>query len=173
MPYFNPFETLLFNDNTCFLTGEDLTDKNRAFVYFFPEWVMDQFECWNRKIVMMDPQNSYLFKDLKLPCSLAVKEAFDRLDEKIKAGFESGYEAMKTLEEEKLFLWMGKIVYGMLYYELQIEKRTALEKDEDFQMHDYLKERFGYFHLMLQSIVNPIEYGERKPFIVPEIKIIP
>lgn len=169
--FFNPFENLYFNDTSCFLTGEDLENPETDYIQLFPEWVMDQFDCWDRKITMMDPKNSYTFRDLKLPCSKRVMKAFEKLDEEIKQAFAKGYEGMKALDSEKIFLWTGKIVYGMLYHELMIERRTAYEKDEEFKMHDYLKERFGMFHLMLQSIINPIEYGERKPWSVILTKV--
>lgn len=169
--FFNPFENLYFDEDTCFLTGEDLVDKENDFIYLFPEWVMDQFDCWDRKITMMDPKNSYLFRDLKLPCSQRAKAAFDQLDNEVKEAFAKGYEAVKNLDSQRLFLWMGKNVYGMLYHELMIEKQTAFEKDEEFKMHQHLKERFGFFHLMLQSILTPIEFEERKPWSVTVVKV--
>src|SRR5690606_25195062 len=100
-----------------------------------------------------------------------VRAAFDQLDEEVQKAFQGGYEAMKQMDSERLFLWMGKNVYGMLYYELQIEKRETLKKEDPFQMHDHLKRKFGFFHLMLQSIVNPIQYGDLKPWTITLVRL--
>ncbi len=131
MPFslFNPFETLHFEDSTCFLTGDELSFPEQK-ISVFPEWVLDRFSLKDKKFKMLDQVTGIHYDDLKLPCSDKVKDAFEKLELQIKDAFENGYEAVKNIPEEKLFLWMGKFVYGVLYNDIVLEISRAKKKKE-------------------------------------------
>jgi len=160
--FFNPFQDLVFDEKFCFLSG-NLTNENMT---VFPEWLMDHFKFGDEKIEMMDKVKSYTYADLKLPCTSAVKNAFDELDVKIQAAYKNGFEGMAALDEELLFQWTGRMVYGLLYYEMLYEKDRMVARGEEFLLSDTLKERFGHFHLMLQSLINPISFVGKKPWSI-------
>ncbi|HSV12082.1 MAG TPA: hypothetical protein VLI68_15000 [Hanamia sp.] len=174
MPFslFNPFETLYFNPETCFLTGEDLPPEDEQ-MCIFPAWILDRFSLRNKKFKMMDQVTGIHYEDLKLPCSPAVKNALDILDEEIKEAFIEGYEAVKKIPEERLFLWMGKMVYGVLYHDLNLEIRRSAKnpKLKEFKLSPLLKERFGKFHLMLQSLMVSMEFKGIKPWSIEVVKL--
>jgi len=174
MPFslFNPFETLYFNAETCFLTGEDLQSENDQ-VCIFSDWILDRFSLNNKKFKMMDQVTAIHYEDLKLPCSAAVKNALNILDEEIKEAFNEGFDAVEKIAEESLFLWMGKLVYGVLYHDLNLEIRRSAKnpKVKEFKLSPLLKERFGKFHLMLQSLVVPMEFKGNKPWSIEVVKL--
>lgn len=159
---FNPFKDLIFDEHFCFLTG-DLTNEKMS---VFPKWLMDHFNLGNERIEMMDKSKAYKYADLKLPCSTRVKDAFEELDEKIKAAYNKGFKGMASLDQEDLFQWTGRIVYGLLYYEMVYERDRLQKKNEDFALSMPLRKRFGHFHLMLQSIVEPISFVGKKPWTI-------
>ncbi|CAM3456906.1 hypothetical protein [Aequorivita lipolytica] len=159
---FNPFEDLIFDEHFCFLSGKLTTETMSV----FPGWLMDHFKFGEEKIEMMDKTKSYTYSDLELPCSLEVKEAFEELDLKIQAAYKGGFEGMASLDEELIFQWTGRIVYGLLYYEMVYERDRLLKKGEDFQLSAVLKERFGNFHLMLQSLIEPVSFVGKKPWSI-------
>lgn len=161
-PFFNPFQDLIFDEHFCFLSGVLTTEKMTV----FPNWLMDHFKFGDEKIEMMDKTKSYIYSDLKLPCSPEVKEAFDALDTKIKAAYKNGFEGMASLDQELLFQWTGRMVYGLLYYEMLYERDRLLKMGEEFGLSEHLKERFGRFHLMLQSIIEPISFVGKKPWSI-------
>jgi len=105
-----------------------------------------------------------MYADLQLPCSPEVKTAFEGLDVQIQAAYKNGFEGMDSLEELLLFQWTGRMVYGLLYYEMLHERNRLLRQGEEFELSAALKERFGRFHLMLQSIIEPIEFVGKKPW---------
>lgn len=164
---YNPFIDLIFDDHFCFLSG-DLTTESMT---VFPEWLMDHFKFGEDKIEMMDKMKSYTYADLKLPCSAQVKNAFSELDEKIQAAYSKGFEGMKALDEELLFLWTGRMVYGLLYYEMAYESSRLQKIGQEFRLSESLKNRFGYFHLMLQSIIKPITFKGKKPWSIAVFKL--
>lgn len=161
-PLFNPFKDLVLNEYFCFLSG-DLTTKNMT---VFPEWLMDHFKFGDEKIEMMDKAKFYKYSDLVLPCTPEVKEAFEALDVKVQAAYKNGFEGMASLDQELLFQWTGRIVYGLLYYEMIYEKDSMLAKGKEFVLSGTLKKRFGYFHLMLQSVIKPISFVGKKPWSI-------
>lgn len=159
---FNPFEDLIFGEQFCFLTG-DLTNESMT---VFPEWLMDHFKISQDRIEMMDKSKSYVYADLKLPCTQRVKDAFENVDWKMFEAYKNGYDGMAALDEHLIFLWTSRIVYGLLYHEMQYESNRVLRAGETFDLSPMLRERFGNFHLMIQSIIEPITFSERKPWSI-------
>lgn len=159
---FNPFKDLIFDEHFCFLSGV-LTNESMT---VFPEWLLDHFKFGDEKIEMMDKSKSYTYADLTLPCSPEVKTAFNELDLKIQEAYKKGFDGMNALDEELLFQWTGRMVYGLLYYEMIYERDRLLKQGEEFELSTALKERFGHFHLMLQSIIEPVSFVGKKPWSI-------
>lgn len=160
--FFNPFQDLIFDDQFCFLTGDLTTEKMSV----YPEWLMEHFKFGQDRIEMMDKSRSYTYADLTLPCSPRVKKAFEEVEEKFQQAYHKGYDGIAELDEQLLFFWAGRMVYGMLYHEMQYESRRMQRAREQFDLSGTLRERFGNFHLMLQSLVSPITFGEKKPWSI-------
>jgi len=175
---FNPFETLHLAADTCFLTGVDLAADEAAYqtgrqISVFPVWLLDRFSLRDKKFKMMDQVTAIRYEDLKLPASDKVIVAFQHLDDEIKKAFDGGYEEVKKLPEEKLFLWMARLVYGVVYHDLclQINRSAKKDKEKEFRLSALLKERFGKLHLMMQSLVAPIEFGALKPWSIRIVRL--
>jgi hypothetical protein len=159
---YNPFQDLIFDDQFCFLTGDLTTEKMTV----YPEWLMNHFKFGTDRIEMMDKSKSYTYEDLQLPCSPRVKKAFEELEGKVHEAYKKGYEGIKALDEQLLFLWTGRMVYGMLFYEMRYESLRKLRLRESFDLSTTLRERFGNLHLMMQSIVEPISFVGQKPWSI-------
>ncbi|WP_248912325.1 hypothetical protein [Gelidibacter algens] len=159
---FNPFKDLIFDPHFCFLSGTLTNDTMTV----FPEWLMDHFKFGDERIEMMDKAKTYTYEDLRLPCSPVVKKAFEILDVKIQEAYKTGFEGMAALDDVLLFQWTGRMVYGLLYYEMVYERDRLLKKGEDFELSAALRERFGNFHLMLQSVIEPISFIGKKPWSI-------
>lgn len=167
---FNPFETLHFDNETCFLSGKDLQSADES-ISVFPEWILDRFTLKDKKFRMLDQVTGIRYGELKLPCSPEVKNAFNILEEEIQTAFTNGYEEIKKIPEQKLFLWMGKLVYGVLYNDLTLEMSRTEKKEKNFKMSPLLRKRFGKFHLMLQSLMVPMEFRGLKPWSIRIVKL--
>ncbi len=168
---YDPFENLYFSPQTCFLTGEDLHNENEQ-ISVFPKWILDRYSLHDKKFVMMDQVNSFQYPDLKIPCSRPVIEnSLSPLEEEIEKAFTIGYDEVKKISEERLFQWMCKMVYGVLYNDLLIEKKKAAKNEKEFKLSPLLKKRFRKLHLMLQSLVVPMEFKGIKPWSICIVKI--
>ncbi|HXS54907.1 MAG TPA: hypothetical protein VN726_02215, partial [Hanamia sp.] len=139
---YDPFENLYLDPHTCFLTGEDLQSDDEH-IPVFPSWVIERYALQNTKFVMMDQFTGFLYPDLKIPCSrYIITSVIDPLEKEIEAAFIAGYEAVKALPEERLFQWMCKMVYGVLYNDLLVEKKKSAKRQKEFKLSPALQRRF-------------------------------
>ncbi|HVD99903.1 MAG TPA: hypothetical protein VNB90_16960 [Cytophagaceae bacterium] len=155
---YNPFKPLDLNPELCFLTGQPIhSEKEQLSV--FPEWILDRYSLREKTFTMLGDGNIVKYKDLRIPCAARVIEQYiNPLEKEIEQAFSIGYEAVKELPKHKLFLWMGKLVYGVLYHDLRIALNTQSIRGERFSLSPYLENRFRNLHLMLQSLTTPMEF---------------
>lgn len=147
------------------MSGEPLGSDSEK-IQVFPQWLMDRFGLEEQPFKMLDERMT-TYKDLKIPCSEAVNENFlEPLEQEIKAAFTAGYDAVKTVDELKLFQWAGKLLYGILFDEIQAGIRQQQAQGEEFNISQGMVHKFSNLHLMLQSLTLPLVFEDFKPFSV-------
>lgn len=167
---YKPFETLNFSKQSCFLSGEKLhSTEEEASV--FPLWLMQEYQLENKPFKLLDESMS-TYKDMKLPCSNAVYEqAIEPLEEEIRTAFINGYDSVVQVPEIKLFQWIGKMVYGILFHEIRIGLMQQKAKNEEFILSQSLVHKFSNLHLMLQSLIMPIVFEGTLPWTIRIFKL--
>lgn len=169
---YNPFQKIDFSPNKCFLTGKDLTSETET-VSVFPTWILDRYALYDKSFKMLEG-SIVRYKDMKMPCAASViKNALDPLEAEIEKAFSVGYEAVVKLPKDRLFLWIAKIMFGVLYNDIGIEKRKIEAQGKEFTLPTFLKERYSKLHLILQSLVCNIDISASKLWSIEvfEIKI--
>jgi len=162
---YNPFENLNFNNETCFLSGENIDPEQNTTV--FPRWILDRYSLHDKKFTLMDQITSFRYEDLKVPCSEnVIEKAIDPLEEEIKTAFDAGYEEVIKIPKLRLFQWMSKLVFGVLYHDLLAERKRSERRKTEFKLSPILIKKFSHFHLMLQSLIAPIEFSGVKPWSI-------
>ncbi len=160
---YSPFDASNFSNKTCFLTGEVL-DSEEEKIQVFPQWLMSLYNLEDQPFKLLD-ESMATYKDMKLPCSAAVNEAYlEPLEAEISAAFNRGYEAVKAVDELKLFQWAGKLLYGIIFNEIQSGIKQQYTQGEEFNISQSIIHKFSNLHLMLQSINLPIVFEDFKPF---------
>jgi len=160
---YNPFTRFSFDNNTCFLTGVKLDDP--LFYPVFPEWIVKEYNIGDQPFKMLD-ESYKSYSHLILPCSAEVFERLTELDEAIRIAFEQGYQGVKALGQEILFQWIGKWVYGIIFNEIQAGIRQQALSGEALNFSQTLVHKFKNLHIMLQSIVEEVEYETILPFSI-------
>ena len=177
IPLYNPFQIFDFSTQTCFLTGQNVHSAEEQ-ISVFPEWILNRYSLRDKTFKMLD-ESSLRYQDLKIPCIAdVIKNALNPLEEEIEKAFTTGYEAVIKVPEERLFQWMAKFVYGVLYNDIRIEERKSTAKEKyhtlarnEFKLSPFLQERFKKLHLMLQSLVVPMDFKGTKPWSIRVFKI--
>jgi hypothetical protein len=165
-----PFETANFSNKLCFLTGQTLSSEDEK-IQVFPQWLMRMYDLEEKPFKLLD-ESMATYKDIKLPCSAAVNETFlEPLEAEISAAFNSGYEVVKALDELKIFQWAGKLLYGIIFNEIQVGIRQQYAQGEEFNISKAIIHKFSNLHLMLQSINLPVFFEDFKPYSIFLFKV--
>jgi len=160
-----PFTTFNFGNRKCFLTGRTLLSEEEK-IPVFPQWLMSRYGLEDKPFKLLD-ESMATYKDLKLPCSAHVNETFlEPLEAEIAAAFDIGYEAIKHLDDLKLFQWAGKLLYGIIFNEIQSGIKLQHAQGEEFNISQAIIHKFSHLHLMLQSINLPLTFDGFKPYSI-------
>jgi hypothetical protein len=167
---YHPFESNNFSNTTCFLTGQKLSSPEEK-IQVFPQWLMSRYSLEDQPFKLLD-ESMATYKDLKIPCAAQVNETWlEPLEAEIAAAFEIGYEAIKALDEQKLFQWAGKLLYGIIFNEIQSGIKLQHSQGEEFNISQSIIHKFSHLHLMLQSINLPLEFDGFKPYSIFLFKV--
>lgn len=162
-PTYSPFDNFNFSNRNCFLTGVQLNSEEER-INVFPQWLMSRYHLEERPFKMLD-ESMATYKDLKLPCSAAVNETYlEPLESEIAGAFAQGYDAVKALNNLKLFQWAGRLLYGIIFNEIQSGIKLQRSQGEDFNISQSIIHKFSNLHLMLQSINQNILFEDFTPF---------
>jgi len=167
---YHPFESTNFSNTTCFLSGQKLTSSEEK-IQVFPQWLMSRYGLEDQPFKLLD-ESMATYKDLKIPCAAEVNEKWlEPLEAEIAAAFEIGYDALKNIDELKLFQWAGKLLYGIIFNEIQSGIKLQHSQGEEFNISHSIIHKFSHLHLMLQSINLPLQFDDFKPYSVFLFKV--
>jgi len=167
---YHPFKTLQFDAKHCFLSGQPLVSAEEEKGVFAP-WFLQAFGLADRPFKLLD-ESIATYQALKVPCSTAVyEEAIAPLEAEIQEAFSKGYEGLKEVSEIKLFQWIAKLLYGIIYHEIKQGIRQQKTLGEAFTLSQAMAHKFENLHLMLQSLIQPINFEEPTPWSIKVFKL--
>jgi len=158
-----PFKTFNFNNRTCFLSGQQISSEEEK-IQVFPAWLMSIYNLADQPFKLLD-ESIATYKDLKIPCSAEVNEQWlEPAEQLISEAFSKGYEGLKAIDPLKLFQWAGKLLYGIVFNEIQSGIKQQHAQGQEFNISQSLIHKFSNLHLMLQSLYQPVIFDEFKPY---------
>lgn len=167
---YKPFEKLNFSKQHCFLSGESLQSPEEE-IAVFPVWLMQEYKLEDQPFKLLDESMS-TYKDMKLPCSNHTYEfGIEPLEDEIRLAFLKGYDSVINIPETRLFQWIGKMIYGILFNEIRIGIRQQKANNEEFVFSQSLIHKFGNLHYMLQSLIRPIVFEGNLPWTIHIFRI--
>ncbi len=158
---YQPFNKMQFDDEHCFLSGEKIDKKDKHSI--FANWLSETYHLKNMPFKMLD-ETIQTYSDIKVPCGAEVANLLNNLEEKIEKAFEVGYDEVIKLEEDLLFLWVAKTIYGVIFNEIQSAIKQQNNFAEGFNMSQGLIHKFSLLHTMLQKVNQPIVFEDFKPY---------
>lgn len=161
---YNPFLDFQFDNKTCFLSGKALSTDDEM-IQVFPQWMMRSFDLEEKPFKMLD-ESIVTYKKLQLPCSSAVAKLLEEVEKKVEDAVNIGYSAVQELDQLTLFQWVGKILYGVVFNEIQAGIRQAFLSGEQLNFSQALVQKFKNLHFMLQSLITPMEFENKNPFTI-------
>lgn len=167
---YNPFDKFDFNQHECFLTGQKIISEEEQ-ISVFPEWILDRYSLHDKTFTMLG-ENVVKYQQLRVPCSAnVIQDSLDPLEEEIEKAFSAGYEEVKKIAELRLFQWMAKLMFGILYHDMAYAIGQQKAKGKSFTLSPLLTRKFTNLHCMLQSLVAPMEFKGANPWTIRAVKI--
>lgn len=146
------------------MSGKALSSDDEK-IQVFPLWMMRSFDLEDKPFKMLD-ESIVTYKQLQLPCSAEVANKLAEVEEKVEFAVQNGYKALKELDQLTLFQWVGKILYGVVFNEIQVGIRQAFLSGEQLNFSQALVQKFKNLHFMLQSLIVPMEFENKNPFTI-------
>ena len=156
-PY-DPFETLRFGPSICFLSGQPTTDT----IPVFAEWLQASYQLADREILLLD-RSTTTYQALRLPARAALHPRIEELEKEVQAAALQGPAALRALGDDKLFLWLGKMFYGIFITELFKEQDPLIKPKYPLAENAALLRKFQAFFPLLQGLRVPVEYADFVP----------
>lgn len=165
---YNPFTSFDFKYKKCFLSGE-ATDSN---IQVIPTWLLEMAGFTGDEAIKMLDEGIHSYKSLKIPVNTAlVGKAINVLDAEIEEAFKLGYEGVSKLDQDILFKWLGKFLYGFVYIEMYNGIKQNVLSADGLNMGQGLMHKFGNLHAMLQGIYRAVTLENFKPYSIEVVEL--
>ncbi|MCC2547400.1 hypothetical protein LJY25_13170 [Hymenobacter sp. BT175] len=160
-PYY-PFEGMQFGFTRCFLCGTATTPPADT-VPVFADWLMSRYQLHDRQIKLLD-QSVRTFSELRISCCTQCRTRHvEPLEARVEAATEAGPAALKALDEKTVFLWLGKMFYGILVTELLTELDPLAKPLYPLAENAQMLRRFQAFFQTFQALRVPIVFEDFSP----------
>jgi len=107
-----------FNKATCFLCAQSLQDIDSTDEHVIPRWAQKRYDLWDQKLTLLN-QTFIPYRQLTVPCCKECNTyKLQPIELAMADAVLKGPQAVRDLGWKPLFLWLGKIFYGILYREL-------------------------------------------------------
>jgi hypothetical protein len=148
---FKDIEEHTYTADKCFLCGCKLSPDNQTLEHVVPKWIQKRFNLWDQKIHLLNG-TTLPYRNLTIPCCFQCNNRFlEPFERKILKAFNGGFQAFQQLDSETIFLWIGKIYFGMMYRELFLSADRANAAAGTITSPEFLQSYYSHF-LFIQGI---------------------
>ncbi|SHL42615.1 hypothetical protein [Hymenobacter psychrotolerans] len=169
---YDPFGGMRFGPQHCFLCGTSITPHLDS-VPVFADWLMTRYHLHERQIKLLD-MSIVAYKDLRIACcSTCRSQHVEPLEKQVAATAAQGLAGWRTLDEKTLFLWLGKMFYGVLVTELLNELNPLARPQYPLAENAQMLRRFQAFFQTFQALRVPIEFDDFVPASVFVLEAAP
>lgn len=151
-----------FGFSTCFLCGCRLGIKNRADEHVIPKWIQRKYKLGNQQLHLLNG-TTIPYRQLTIPCCFTCNNKYlQPIETRMSLAVAKGVAAVRAIDQHELFLWLGKMFYGLLYRELFLPWDRARNTNAKITSKVLLKQ-YEMHHLFLQSVRVPMIFMDFSP----------
>ncbi|MBX0291523.1 hypothetical protein K3G63_13820 [Hymenobacter sp. HSC-4F20] len=151
-----------FSMHRCFLCGMP-TMPPQDTIPVFADWLMTRYALQERQIKLLD-MSIVQYQDLRIACCPKCRtQHVEPLEARIEVAASAGVAGFRQVDEQTLFLWLGKMFYGILVTELLTELDPLARPQYPLAENAMLLRRFQAFFQPLQALRVPMEYDDFTP----------
>ena len=158
---YDPFVGMRFGPEQCFLCGTPTPPADTVPV--FADWLMARYALRERPIQLLD-QSVVTYQDLRIACCPRCRtHHVEPLEAQVEVAAAGGLSGLRALGEKTLFLWLGKMFYGVLVTELLTEMAPLVKPRYPLAENAQMFRRLQAFCQTLQALRVPIEFDDFTP----------
>ncbi|MBT2556942.1 hypothetical protein J7E24_04040 [Hymenobacter sp. ISL-91] len=159
---YDPFDGMRFGPEACFLCGTPTTPPLDT-VPVFADWLMDRYQLRERPIKLLDLR-IVTYPELRIACCARCRtQHVEPLEAHVEAISRQGVRGFRELDEQTLFLWLGKMFYGILVTELINQQNPLAVPQYPLAENAQMLRRFQAFFQPLQALRVPMSYDDFVP----------
>lgn len=154
---FDPEKQLESGREFCFLCGTTLDLERDTDEHVIPKWIQQRFDLWNQKLTLLNG-TEIPHKQLTIPsCATCNNVHLGKIEREMQGACDAGIAALRAVHPLTIFVWTGKIVYGLLYREHLLQWNRRAPEEGPIVPKEML-ERFRLHHQFLQAARIPIDF---------------
>ncbi|WP_082455596.1 hypothetical protein [Hymenobacter sp. AT01-02] len=159
---YDPFDGMRFSYQHCFLCGMP-TRPPQDTVPVFADWLMTRYHLHERQVKLLD-MSIVQYQDLRIACCEHCRtHHVEPLEAHVAAAADRGITGLRGLDDQTMFLWLGKMFYGILVTELLTELDPLARPQYPLAENAQLFRRFQAFFQPFQALRVPMEYEDFVP----------
>jgi len=160
--FYDPFDGMRFGPRQCFLCGAPTTPGVDT-IPVFAEWLMSRYQLHKRQIKLLD-LSIVAYQDLHIACCPHCRtHHVEPLEKEVETAASQGGEGLRALGDKTLFLWLGKMFYGVLVTELLNELEPLAMPQYPLAENAQMLRRFQAFFQPFQALRVPVEFDDFTP----------
>lgn len=153
-----------FGQEWCFICGRHIPEgsSDRTVEHVFPKWLLKELDLWNSSVSQIDGRR-LAYRRLTVPCCVTCNGVdLSPIENRVKAAYLAGFEDFTRLDRRDLFLWLGKIYYGLVYRESFQPRHVKDQGGERLVPKEHL-ESVAFHHFLLQSVGGAVSWQPSFP----------
>jgi len=143
----------------CFLCGVEVDEDTRSKEHVFAQWLLDRYQLRCEQLTLLNGTPIRYEQLTVTACTSCNTGPLSRLEQEVGEAFRQGPDAVRALDPERLFLWLAKFYYGILFRELTL----ALDRRDPESppiVSDEMLKQFGVHHLLLRRLLNQVTWSD-------------
>lgn len=140
---------------SCFLCGA-LDGARLTLEHVIPQWAQRRFNLWNESITLLNG-TAIRYRSLTIPCCLECNNLkLKPLEDVMSEAVRGGVAAVREVPPVTVFLWLAKLVYGLLHRELFLPVNRMDTGAGPIVVPDFIRQ-FEMVHRFLQATRSSID----------------
>ena len=156
--------TQQFGADHCFLCGKYIPvgSADRTSEHVFPKWLLRALNLWDSSVSQIDGR-PLRYRQLTVPCcSICNGGDLSAIESRVRVAFAEGLEAFAALDRRDLFLWLGKIYYGLVYKESLQPLYVRESAGPRLLPAEHLRS-VAFHHFLLQAAAGVVSWQPSQP----------
>ncbi|MFJ8896802.1 hypothetical protein ACIRCZ_19625 [Leifsonia sp. NPDC102414] len=144
--------------DSCFICGRPIPEGSpqRTREHVFPKWLLRQLGLAESTLTSINRQTIGYYQ-LTVPCCRTCNGVdFSAIEKRVQVAFSAGLDAVRRLDRRDLFLWLGKIYYGVVYAE-SLRRADVRDPASPPLVPEEHLESIRFHHFLLQAASGAVQ----------------